>query len=353
MKDRKKGSGKALLWMLLVLAAGGCAMAPNAETGKLLSSADKKSSEKLDIGRPDQGQNNNIVQQAQEDVEPELFYEKDGRQYTLVPDLVTGEYLWASVLSEGTLVKDSHGHERTDYDSQKHFFETVDAKVSHEVRRWDNLLYSAGEYLIFEYDGTIHISEHTDLYHPVLSYAHRGTYGRVTKVPQGYMIADEEAYEVRFYDAKFQETLVSTGLRAGESGHYYEDGRMAVRDMETGLIGFMDEKGELVIPCRYAVVSDFSNGYASVLTDAEIVPYTEDAGTVQMFYGKGGQWGVIDREGRFVIEPCERFANKSPDQTDVQYDAGIRRFGPVREDGTVDFIAADQDERVLETISVR
>lgn len=220
------------------------------------------------------------------------------------------------------------------------------------MRRFDNLLYSAGEYLIFEYDGMVHVSRQTDIYHPVLSYEYGWTYGIVTKVKQGYMIADGRACEIRFYNEQFQETKTLSGLRAGESGHYYENGLMAVREMKTGLKGFLDESGSFAIPCLYANVSDFSNGYASVLEGAQLVPYTEED-TVQMFYAKGGQWGIIDRRGSFVIKPSKRYANKSPSETGEQYYDGIRRFGPVREDGTVDFLASDEEDRVLETVSVR
>ncbi len=175
----------------------------------------------------------------------------------------------------------------------------------------------------------------------------------ITKVPMGYMIADQHKYEINFYDENFQQIKVLTGLRAGESGNFYVDGLMGVRNMETGQMGFLDEQGELIIPCEYALVTDFSNGFASVLTNAEIEPFTEDAGTVQMFYGKGGQWGIIDKKGQFVIKPSQQYANESPKKTDTQYFHGIRRFGPVREDGTVDFIASDEDERVLETLQLR
>ncbi len=403
-QNRMKEVGAVLLLSLLTLAAGCCGAADDAPVSSTENNKGSQITEDLDAGQPDhvqrqevpelktlgqeiqeqkaqdqevqsqemqeqkaqevqkqkaqdrEAQNQAVQEHAareQQDEELELYYEKDGRQYQLVPDLVTGEYIWASVLTNGIQVKDSHGHDRTDYYSQEHTFEKRDAKVSYPVRRWDNLMYSAGEYLVFEYDGIVHVSEHTDLYHPVLSYDYGGTYGIIIKVPRGYMVSDSNAYEIRFYNEKFQEKLVKTGLRAGESGVYFENGRMAVRDMKTGLMGFMDERGELVIPCKYAIVSDFSNGYASVLTDAEVVSYTEDAGTVQMFCGKGGQWGIIDEKGSFVIEPCERFANQSQDQTDVAYDAGVRRFGLVREDGTVDFIASDQNERVLETVSLR
>ena len=301
-------------------------------------------------------QDDSAGQQPQEeltDEKPELYYEKNGRQYELVPDLVTGEYLWANVLTKGRLVKDDHGHEKTDHYSQEHFFERLDGNETYTVRRWDNLLYSAGEYLIFEYDGMVHVSKRTDLYHPVLSYEINGTYGIITKIPQGYMTADYSHYKICYYDEKFRQIKVVTGLRAGGTGIYYVDGLMAVRDMKTGKMGFLDYEGNMAIPCQYAQVSDFSNGYASVLTDAEIIPYTEDGGTVQMYYGKGGQWGIIDRKGQFVLEPSDKYANENPQNTDDQYSDGIRRFGPVREDGTVDFLASDEDDRVLETVRVK
>ena len=293
------------------------------------------------------------VHAPEEPEEPVLFYEQDGKQYQKVPDLITGEYLWASAVTDGTLVKDSHGHERADYNTQERSFERVDGQESVPVRRWDNLLYSAGEYLIFEYDGTVHVSKSADLYHPVLSYEVGATHGIVTKVPDGYMTADTRSYEIRFYDMQFQLVKAVSGYRAGESGLYYEEGLMAVRDMKTGLMGYMDQKGGLVIPCIYAAASDFSNGYASVLTDAQIVSYTEDAGTIQMFYGKGGQWGIIDLTGSYALEPSPEYANAGTEEPEIEYYNGIRRFGPVREDGTVDFIASDQDERVIETVSLR
>lgn len=297
----------------------------------------------------------------------ERFYEKDGRQYELVPDLVSGRYVWASAVEIGSrserekqdeqeklrkLGKISHTDKPVNDSQRQRYFEKLDGTQSLPVRRWDNLRYSAGEYLVFEYNGTMHVSRSTDLYHPVLSYDCGGTYSVITKVPQGYMVADSRAYEIRFYDEQFRETKVITGMRAAESGLYYENGLMEVRDMNTGYIGYINQKGELVIPCRYAAATYFSNGFASVLTDAEVVTYTEDGGTVKMFYGKGGMWGIIDRKGEFILKPSKKYANESPDSGEEIYSAGVRRFGPVREDGTVDFIAQDQDEKVLETVKV-
>lgn len=370
-KYRKKSMASAAASLVFVLAAGGCAMISGAEAGKpreisagMEQAEDTQDTDSREGQRPENPDSMEPEGQVREDAadskdsstdegeEPELFYEKDGRQYELVPDLVTGRYLWASVLSKGTKSKDSHGHEKTNYQSQERWFERVDGSASHSVRRFDNLLYSAGEYLIFEYDGMVHVSRQTDIYHPVLSYEYGWTYGIVTKVKQGYMIADGRACEIRFYNEQFQETKTLKGLRAGESGHYYENGLMAVREMKTGLKGFLDESGSFAIPCLYANVSDFSNGYASVLEGAQLVPYTEED-TVQMFYAKGGQWGIIDQKGSFVIKPSKRYANKSPSKTGEQYYDGVRRFGPVREDKTVDFLASDEEDRVLETVSVR
>ena len=58
--------------------------------------------------------------------------------------------------------------------------------------------------------------------------------------------------------------------------------------MKTGLMGFINRAGDLEIPCEYGNVSDFSNGYASALTDAVMIPFTEDGGTVAMFDAEGG-----------------------------------------------------------------
>ena len=246
-QNRMKEVGAVLLLSLLTLAAGCCGAADDAPVSSTENNKGSQITEDLDAGQPDhvqrqevpelktlgqeiqeqkaqdqevqsqemqeqkaqevqkqkaqdrEAQNQAVQEQAareQQDEELELYYEKDGRQYQLVPDLVTGEYIWASVLTNGIQVKDSHGHDRTDYYSQEHTFEKRDAKVSYPVRRWDNLMYSAGEYLVFEYDGIVHVSEHTDLYHPVLSYDYGGTYGIIIKVPRGYMVSDSNAYEI-------------------------------------------------------------------------------------------------------------------------------------------------------------
>lgn len=230
------------------------------------------------------------------------FYKKDGKQYETVPDLLDGQYHWASVVSEGKVILDSHGHEHIDYNSQIRWFEALEEGQRIEVRRWDNLRYSAGDYLIYEYDGTIHVAKPDKIHYPVLSYDGEGTHGNVFKVPEGYMVANEKNYTVTFYDETFQVIREIDGYRAGESGLYYCDGMMAVRDMNTGYCGFMDSYGELVIPCKYGQVSDFVNGKASVLVDAELIPYTEDGGRVQMYEAIGGHWETVDLTGSLIVE---------------------------------------------------
>lgn len=280
------------------------------------------------------------------------FFEKDGKSYEKVPDLVEGRYNWASALTSGTAVKDGNGCESIDYNSQSRSFERLDGGKKLGVRRWDNLLYSAGDYLIFEYDGTVHVSEPDDLYHPVLSYDKGATHQIVTKVPDGYMIADDQKYTVAFYDEDFKLTRLREGYRYLENGKCYCDGLMAVRDMNTGLMGFMDQSGDIAIPCEYGYVSDFSNGYASVLAGGSLRPFTEAGGAISMFDVDGGQWGIIDIHGNYAVEPSEKYANPAPDpDAPSTYYCGSRRFSEVREDGTVDFMdVSAADNQVIETI---
>ena len=282
---------------------------------------------------------------------------EDGTIYEKVRDLSDGFCHWASVLTAGDPILDDHGHETTDYNTQKRSFVCLDDGRRLEVRRWDNLNGSAGDYLIYEYDGITHVSKSDDLYHPVLSLKD-SSFGTMDAVPDGYMIAGsclnegKREYTVTFYDKDFQPVRVIKDYRTMENGNFYEDGLMAVRDMTTGLMGFMDQKGDLAIPCKYGYVSDFSNGYASVLTDATLVPFTEESGTVPMFDAEGGQWGIIDTNGSFVVEASEQFANQESENPNEDWFCGARRFSPVRKDKTVDFLASDENDRILATVQI-
>lgn len=357
-KGKKKGNSSlkknkvylAVLFMAGVLlsacgtkSSGGAASAPTGYP----SYTSQEDSQKADI-------EGSAVISGEDTETEELYFQKDGKDYEKVKDLIDGQYHWASAVGEGETIVDSHGHERPDYYTQPRWFVNLDRGESLEVRRWDNLYYSAGDYLIYEYNGTMYVAEKEDLYHPVLSYPVEGTYGIVNKVSGGYMVANNKEYKVVYYDEKFRQIKTLEGFRAGESGNYYRDGLLAVRDMDTGLMGFLDEEGEVAIPCQYGYVSHFSNGFSSVLVDARLIPYTEDGGTVQMFGEAGGYWAVIDTEGNYAVAPSEAYANKAfGDERDLY--CGARRFSEARSDGTIDFldISPDEDDKVIETIRIK
>ena len=85
-----------------------------------------------------------------------------------------------------------------------------------------------------------------------------------------------------------------------------------------GKYGYIDGKGEEVIPCRYDEVDDFSEGLAAVQKDGlcgfinkngeEVVPCRYDRASSFSDDGlawvvKGGLWGVINEKGEEVV-PC-------------------------------------------------
>ena len=91
-----------------------------------------------------------------------------------------------------------------------------------------------------------------------------------------------------------------------------------VRD---GKKGFVDHKGDIVIPCKWTDVDDFYEGLAAV-EDAEtgllgyinkggkyvIAPQFEDAcgfseGLARVFDFSSDRWGFVDKSGDFVIKP--------------------------------------------------
>lgn len=284
----------------------------------------------------DENAADNGKQADPENVRLDRYFQKDGDYYEKIRDLTDGKCHWYSIVRENVENGDEHIYERTD-----------DGKRL-VVRQWDNLMNSAGDYLIYEYNGTVHVAKPEDLYHPVLS-LQEGAHGEFVKVQGGYM-ARNGKYNISFYDEDFQFIRQVEGYRCAENGVFYRDGLMMVRNMETGLIGYMDQSGDLAIPCIYEYGSDFYNGYASVLTGATLKPYTEDRGTVPMFDAEGGQWGIIDTGGNYVVEPSEKYANRDDEKLD--YYCGIMRFSGVRLDGTADFMNEDSNE-VIETVRVR
>ena len=104
-------------------------------------------------------------------------------------------------------------------------------------------------------------------------------------------------------------------------GTYFFDGLLLVRN--DGKVGFMNDRGEIVIPLQFESASFFSHGlayakldgkYGYINTKGEFVvePEFEDAGAFTSDgYAKvklDGKWGYIDRNGEFIAEPAYDYA---------------------------------------------
>ncbi len=84
-----------------------------------------------------------------------------------------------------------------------------------------------------------------------------------------------------------------------EEGYSASEGLMRVRDRETGLVGFVDLRGKLMIPPQFAWAENFKQGYSAVR-------FPE------------GDWGYIEREGSVI-------------HRGIAYDGGF--WGPDRDNG--------------------
>lgn len=98
----------------------------------------------------------------------------------------------------------------------------------------------------------------------------------------------------------------------------YREGLMLTMDEETGLFGFIDEKGNWVIKPQYYFGSNFSEGLASVSIDTQrlfinhqnevVLRLPEDISYASEFSDglsavcKNGKYGYINKEGEFVID---------------------------------------------------
>lgn len=228
---------------------------------------------------------------------------------------------------------------------QKAWFVSVDGKKQLSVRRFDELICSWKDLLIYRYDDTVYVTK-DDRIDPFFSLERGKDLLSFHAQDDVLCISDETAGTMTFYDREFQVFREYRDVRLAE----FSENRYCVLDLNTGLYGYLDGFGMEVIPFEYSVAQGFHNGYAVVLTGAEAEVYYEDK-TVKMFNHVGGCWGVIDMTGQYVIEPTEEYSNsfdredlgklKQPDLVD-----GPVTFSEVDEKGKVKFIVRE-DGRVL------
>ena len=270
------------------------------------------------------------------ETQEETYSFENGLEIQKVEDLITGDYLWQSVVEAGDVKYDKFGGEYRNYDVEPKYFETVNGKVRLTVRRWDNLQYSCGDYLIYEYGGTVYVAKPENLDLTVVSFPN---YCQITKAGDYLMVDNALDYTITFYDYNFNLIKSLEGLRTAGTGDFnaFSEGLLPVEDPQTGKFGYLNTSGELEIPIQYDAADSFSNGCAGVLTGASQELYVE-GGTAILHMARGGQWGIIDKTGKFVLEPSERTGNVAETEEEENLYGGATGFSPVRKDGSVDFI---------------
>lgn len=103
-------------------------------------------------------------------------------------------------------------------------------------------------------------------------------------LPAAYNEATQSFEECIVIDKQNRPLKLPEGYSAVEMAHFSE-GLMRVYQRETGLYGFMDTTGELVIQARFPYADDFSEGLCGVCD-----PET-------------GLWGYIDHNGFWALAP--------------------------------------------------
>ena len=106
-------------------------------------------------------------------------------------------------------------------------------------------------------------------------------------------VADEKGW-------KYIDTTGKTILRPylfDNGPDYFKEGLS--RYVENDLIGFIDEKYQLVIKAQYEYVTSFHNGYATFCVGCKEVPSKEGSEHTKR---EGGKWGMINKKGKVVVE---------------------------------------------------
>jgi len=78
---------------------------------------------------------------------------------------------------------------------------------------------------------------------------------------------------------------------------YFKEGLS--RYVESNLIGFIDEKYQIVIKAQYEFVTPFHYNYATFCVGCKEAPLTEGSEHTKR---EGGKWGTINKKGKVVVE---------------------------------------------------
>lgn len=108
----------------------------------------------------------------------------------------------------------------------------------------------------------------------------------------------------------FSDGLAPVRCRSAVDGSYDDYGVQGTRSVDLDNYGYINKTGELVIPCQYSGVEEFSNGYAAVSIEKSDPDSTYS-------YEKA-YWGVIDTNGNNVVDYIYGY---------IQYEDGIFKDG--------------------------
>lgn len=264
------------------------------------------------------------------------IYQYDGP--SVVKDLSGAEGRW---YKETEYVDENGNRIENPYDCPA-WFRTTDGSKKLAVRSFDELICSWGDILFYRYDKAIYVTK-DDAVAPYFTISEEeGSIELFTagKELGAYQNGSNGIGRLTFYDANFNVVKEYENVRLEEfSESYY-----CLMDLDTGLYGYVDDSGEVVIPFAYSLAKGFHNGYASVLEGAQQEVYYEDR-TVKMYNNVDGFWGIIDKKGRYVLEPGEEYSN-SFERDDLgeiteHYINGPVEFGQVGADGYVEFVVRE------------
>lgn len=269
---------------------------------------------------------------------------------SVVQDLGGAEGRW---YKETEYVDENGNRIENPYDCPA-WFRNIDGSKKLPVRSFDELICSWGDILFYRYDKAIYVTKN-DAIAPYFTISEEdGSIALFTagKELGAYQNGSDGIGRLTFYDANFNVVKEYENVRLEEfSESYY-----CLMDLDTGLYGYVDDSGKVVIPFTYSLAKGFHNGYASVLEGAQQEIYYEDR-TVKMYDNVGGCWGIIDKKGKYVLEPSEEYSN-SFDRDDLgeiteHYVNGPVEFSQVGEDGYVEFVVRETGKALVTGYLVR